>query len=496
MRRVASMSELARQHTDLDAAQIAHLHRLVRSWDLLSDLSFADMLLFGRDRTDPSRFVVLDQIRPTTGPTMYRDDRIGQLVAGGVGRGAMLTEAFHTGEVVDGGLLFRDEAPRIRAIDIPVRADGQLLAVLSRQFSVDTQRTPGDLEIAYFTVCRRLDRMVAEGVFPFDESDLEDDEAPRAGDGVVVFDADLRIRFISPNARSTLVLLGFDGDLHGRTFDDIGLRAPKIAEGVATATAATDEIERGSATIARFRCLPLMADRQLTGGLVLVRDISNVRQRDRLLVRKDATIAEIHHRVKNNLQTVSSLLRLQGRRLAEPAAKQAIDESVRRIQSIAVVHEILSHEPADTTSFAEILTTLVRLVEEGLIDPVHPVDFRIEGDAGRLRSEQSTQLAIVLNELMQNAVEHAFDAPGLGRGSVVIELANDGESVRVSVIDDGVGTAHVPPPSSPAAQASTGLGMTLVETLVGSELRGTVEYRRAGGPPDRPGTRVDVVFPV
>ena len=75
-----------------------------------------------------------------------------------------------------------------------------------------------------------------------------------------------------------------------------------------------------------------------------MRDVSELRRRDRLLLSKDATIREIHHRVKNNLQTIASLLRLQGRRLASVEAKQAIDESVRRIRSIALVHETLAYE--------------------------------------------------------------------------------------------------------------------------------------------------------
>ncbi len=482
---MASLSELARQHTDLGPDQIAHLQRLTRAWNLLADLSFADILLFGRVSDRAETFVILDQVRPTTGPTLYRHDRIAEIVSHDR---PLLASAFATGEVVDGGLLFREESPRIRVLDIPVRLDGELIGVLSRQFSPDMQRSPGDLEIAYFTACRRLDRMVAEGVFPFaDRLDLEE-EMPRVGDGVIVIDPERRIEFVSPNARSTLVGLGYDGDLEGRSFDAIGLDTPGIERGMAALSPGIDELEAADDSIALAFCLPLVESQRLTGGLVLVRDVTDLRRRDRLLMSKDASIAEIHHRVKNNLQTISSLLRLQGRRLAEPAAKQAIDESVRRIQSIAVVHEILSQDPGDAMPFADILRTLVRLVEEGLVDPTHPVEFRIEGDAGRLRSEQSTQLAIVLTELLQNAVEHAFLAPGIGRGIVTIALANDGEQVSVSVSDDGRG-------ATPIATDSNGLGMTIVTTLVESELDGTVNYRPAGGPPDRPGTRVDITFP-
>ncbi len=153
----------------------------------------------------------------------------------------------------------------------------------------------------------------------------------------------------------------------------------------------------------------------MTGGVVLLRDISELRRRDRLLVSKDATIREIHHRVKNNLQTISSLLRLQGRRLSSPEAKAAIEESVRRIRSIALVHEILSHEAGDDVPFVDIARPLVRMVEEGLLSPDHPIDIKITGDAGNLPATVATPLAVVLNELLQNVVDHAYPAGDDGR---------------------------------------------------------------------------------
>ena len=153
---------------------------------------------------------------------------------------------------------------------------------------------------------------------------------------------------------------------------------------------------------------------------MLTRDVSELRRRDRLLLSKDATIREIHHRVKNNLQTISSLLRLQGRRFSSPEAKQAIEESVRRIRAIALVHETLSREAGDDVAFVEIVRPLLRMVEEGMSSEDRPVSFSVEGDAGFLPATVATPLSVVLNELLQNAIDHAFPAerrpPGRSRG--------------------------------------------------------------------------------
>ena len=164
---------------------------------------------------------------------------------------------------------------------------------------------------------------------------------------------------------------------------------------------------------------------QVSGGVMLLRDVSELRRRDRLLLSKDATIREIHHRVKNNLQTISSLLRLQARRLTAPEAKAAVNESVRRIRTIALVHETLSREAGDDVAFIEIVRPLLRLAEEGLQSPDRPVHFSVKGDGGKLPAIVATPLSVVLTELLQNSVDHGFPE-GSGGGSVVVMLENDG----------------------------------------------------------------------
>ena len=186
----------------------------------------------------------------------------------------------------------------------------------------------------------------------------------------------------------------------------------------------TEELPRGIDITVLMRGIPLLDQGAVTGAVVLLRDISELRRRDRLLLSKDATIREIHHRVKNNLQTISSLLRLQGRRLGTTEASTAIEESVRRIRSIALVHEILSREAGDDVPFVDIVRPVVRMVEDSMISPEHPIRFEVEGDGGILPAGVATPLAVVLNELLQNAVDHAYPPrarphrrarPGAGR---------------------------------------------------------------------------------
>ena len=204
-----------------------------------------------------------------------------------------------------------------------------------------------------------------------------------------------------------------------------------------------------------------------------------------MLLSKDATIREIHHRVKNNLQTIASLLRLQARRLRSPEAKAALAESERRIRSIAIVHETLSREAGDVVRFSEIVRPLARLVEETASSPELRIRFSVDGDAGELPGEVATPLAVVLNELMQNAVDHAFPEGSQGAQVSRAAPAATASHVVIDVVDNGAGL-----PDEFSLEGSQGLGLSIVQALVTGELDGSIEMHSNGGTSVRVRVRV------
>jgi two-component sensor histidine kinase len=210
-----------------------------------------------------------------------------------------------------------------------------------------------------------------------------------------------------------------------------------------------------------------------------------------MLMSKDATIREIHHRVKNNLQTIASLLRLQGRRVDSPEARNALGESERRIRSIAIVHETLSREAREFVDFGQIIKQLVRLVEESVSTGDGGLRFEVVGDAGEIPGELATPIAVVLNELMQNAVDHAFphdedDEPV--SGTVQVRLRRQAGEVDVEVVDSGVGLFE-----GFTLDGSKGLGLSIVQALVNGELGGTLDVGAGDG---GIGTRFHVRIPL
>ena len=232
-----------------------------------------------------------------------------------------------------------------------------------------------------------------------------------------------------------------------------------------------------------LRSIPLQPEAELIGALVLLRDVTDLRRRDRELVTKDATIREIHHRVKNNLQTVAALLRLQARRIDVPEGRHALEEAVRRVGSIAIVHETLSQSFDEFVDFDDVADRLRLMVAEV---SSHGADVRTvrEGSFGTLTAEVATPLAMVLTEVLQNAVEHGF---GGGAGRITVGASRSGSLLRVRVDDDGGG---LPPGFD--VEGSTSLGLSIVHTLVTSELGGRLSV---GAGPEG-GTRVSIEVPL
>jgi two-component system, sensor histidine kinase PdtaS len=240
--------------------------------------------------------------------------------------------------------------------------------------------------------------------------------------------------------------------------------------------------------VVQLRAIPLVVGGVRSGALILLRDVTELRHRERELLTKDATIREIHHRVKNNLQTVAALLRLQARRLQAPEARAALQEAVRRVGSIAIVHETLSHAPDEVVDFDDIAGRVAMMAAE-VSAPEARVKPGLSGEFGLLPAAVATPLALVLTELLQNALQHGFTRPtGTPRGGKLdVTARRMNGQLTVTVTDNGTGL-----PDDFDLNSTTSLGLQIVRTLVVAELGGRLEVApQPGG-----GTRVLVEVPV
>lgn len=236
----------------------------------------------------------------------------------------------------------------------------------------------------------------------------------------------------------------------------------------------------------QLRAIPLKPKGTRIGSLVLLRDVTELRRRERELITKDATIREIHHRVKNNLQTVAALLRLQARRMDSDRGREALNEAVRRVGSIAIVHETLSQNLDERVEFDEIADRVIAMVAE--ISP-GKVTCRRNGRFGILDAEVATPLSMVLTEVLQNALEHAFTQGEQGTVEVSAVRGETRTDARllITVQDDGRGL-----PEGFDPQRAGNLGLQIVRTLVEGELGGSFDML----PGAERGTKVVLDIPV
>jgi len=469
------LSSLAARLTTLSPQAVDHLHRLLAEWQLLADLSFADALLFSRVAERPT-FLVLAQVRPFPAQTLYDQDMVGAEFE--ERHRPRVAQAFEEHRIVrEGEPEWRDGIP-VREETIPVTFRGTPIAVISLEQNLATARTPSHLELSYLRAAGDLAQMIADGTFPFPEDEgVERELAPRVGDGLVQIDAAGIVTYASPNAVSAFHRLGVTANLVELPLRDLGIPT-ELLERLRAGIPVDNELEANGAWMLQ-RLLPIVRAGDFRGAILLNRDITELRRRDRMLVIKDATIREIHHRVKNNLQTVASLLRLQARR-GSPEARAELEESVRRIASIALVHETLSLEGTERVEFDIVAQRVLDMVEASLTRPDRPVRFSLVGSAGRLPSDIATPLSLIIAELIQNAVDHAF--PGRG-GSVTVELKRTDPGLLVRVADDGVGL-----PQGFDIATTTNLGLQIVRTLA-IELGGTIDVTTDGG------SRFEVTIP-
>jgi two-component sensor histidine kinase len=488
---MASIEDYVQGRSSLSPDQIHRLRELVADWQLLSDLSFADLILWVPLRKDfkswPTGYVAVAHIRPTTAATLFPLDVIGDEISYGARP--------HIDQALSGAEIVRDTQPEalgdhmVKEETIPVMVGEHVIGVISRHRDSDLMRQPSRLELNYREIAHNLYRMIAEGTFPYPDAGSLFDPAPRVGDGLIRLDVNGVISYASPNARSAFSRLGWASEVEGHVLGDVAQSLARVRPDAHEETIALGlrgkalkrvEIENVGGTI-DFTVLPLIRSGDRIGAIVMLNNVTELRRRERELVTKDATIREIHHRVKNNLQTVSALLRLQARRIEDPGASAALNEAVRRIASIALVHETLSNSRDSSVAFDDVLDSLVTHALE-LSPRMNELRIDRTGSFGSLEPRIATPLALVITELIHNALEHGLAEEGLALG---IHVSSSASELSVTISDDGVGF-----PEGFDIATSANLGLQIVRTLTENELRGTLSLIT-----DEKETRAVLLFP-
>lgn len=227
--------------------------------------------------------------------------------------------------------------------------------------------------------------------------------------------------------------------------------------------------------------IPVVMKDNIKGAFIILSDNTVIQNREKELLNKSAVIKEIHHRVKNNMQMIASLLRLQMRRVKSKAVEKAFQESINRISSIALIHEELSKEGLDEINLKETVTAIMDMILGNMVSPSKSIKGIIEGNDILINANKASSISLCITELIQNAVEHAFVFRR--KGTIVIRIQQEDENnILVSVEDDGIGYNPIKKPSS--------LGLEIIEMITEETLKGSFKIEG-----HTYGTKSTIVFP-
>jgi two-component system, sensor histidine kinase PdtaS len=442
---------------------VGHLENIALNLQLVADMGYCDIAL-AVPRADGAVAIVADA-RPTTAIAPIASSRVGRTL-----RRDDEPEAYEAlkSAAPQGGER-RRVARGISYITSAYPVGGPTpYAVIIRDLAVNVMEAPGRMETEFMDAAEELLDVLEHSAFV----DLRTGESFStirvAGDGVIRISHSGHIAYASPNAVNIMRFAGIQGTITGLAASALPGAAVAVEPVAQPGAALATDVEVGGRVLG-YRTIGLPA-----GALVLVEDVTEARRREQEIKVKDATIREVHHRVKNNLQTIASLLRLQARRSETDEARRALAEATERVSSMAVVHELLSGSDDERVDFGEAASIVVAMVSEGLAGADAGIRVTVQGSTGEVDAHTATSLALALAELVHNAIEHGF--AGREKGTIAVSMRRLDRELVLTVRDDGIGL-----PAGFDVDSSANLGLAIVRTVVRDDLRGTLSFTGGRG---------------
>lgn len=452
------------------------LGRLAASLDLLADLSHADLLLFC---PDGSEAVVAADARPETVPSLYgesqRSRRLRWEQAPSVFKVLFDGRSRHH----FGGVMVRG-VPAMQEVFAIQNERGKTIAALSNEMPMLEHERLRRRSAVFRKAIERVRELVMAGRL---------EGAERIGrlgvhDGVMVIDSHGQIQYLTAVAEHLYRKLGYADSLIKTQLSELDTNEYVCFRAMERGVCLEQRVEEQDSIWIK-RAIPLLPsdDRSLlgrlsgrtsNGAIIYIQDVTEEMRKEQEIKIKSAMIQEIHHRVKNNLQTIAALLRMQARSATSEEVAEQLRQTVSRILSIAVVHEFLSKDEQAVINIHEVGNRIIDEVTHGTLDPEKRIELRLEGAKQfHLPAQQATSCALIINELLQNAVEHGYRRRRDGTVSVHLEETTD--SMTVEIRDDGDGLPE------DFDLESEGLGLRIVRTLVREDLKGQFSLENGRG---------------
>ena len=461
------IQDICRAHTDLTIDDIQRVVEVAGILDAVADLMGADLFIDCPTR-DRDVAVVVAQAKPSNRKSLYKGSVVGEFAHRNNEPAALRTLNVGMGTM---DLMARTQENRdVRQHVSPIKNDtGQVIACLIAETDVTAdEKTKRKVSMLSKTTEQLTNALVS--------TRGKDQGIPdHLTDGILIFNPQGTAVFANPVAREIYRKLGYMNSLEGLAFSNLALEDMEFEDILEKKQITSQGVKFGSRVLnLKYALMKGQEDEPATGAVMLINDETDVKATEKELILKSVAIKEIHHRVKNNLQTIASLLRLQSRRIDNESAKKAFNESISRVLSIAATHEILAQNGVDDVNLTVMLKRIVHSVVGQSLGADRGIRISIGGDSIKTNSDTATSIALVVNELIQNCVKYAF--VGRDEGHIRVEIHRGETYSNIAIIDDGVGY------DEDQVSHAGSLGRRIVQQLVSDKLGGnlTVESGKNG----------------
>jgi len=451
------------------------LHEQERHWVLniarqlafLADFIPADLLIHCYVGAD--QFVTVAEAKPTVRQSFYRRSQIGQRFT--PEQSSAIWRAQQSGQLAVGEVGKVVNGQPMSHVAYPLQGEHGVAAILvvERNLYEELKHSESKRQLYRLAITRVVKTLIEKA-----KSSSIALPAILPGDALLLINDQGKIIHASAGALSLARRLGITELIEGLTWSDSFLSGNDFRSVHTNPIFWESELVTPNLTVA-VRTIPVTPKDEVIDHVMVLHDITELKQKDRELVIKSTLVKEVHHRVKNNLQTVAGLLRLQQRRSQNAEVKMILNESITRIASIALVHEYLSNDDLEMVDIKELAGNLLSLALQSMLDHTQRISTRLQcSDALTLPSAAATSLALVLNELLQNTIKHAFT--GRSEGRVEVRIFEDDERITLEIEDDGIG---LPEHFEPDRDGN--LGWQIIKTLIRDDLHGELHILRASG---------------
>lgn len=451
------IAQYCRQNTKLTAMQVNLLKRIDKVLPLVADLAHAHVAIYVVDKNDKD-FTVVSTSEPHTTFNPFKDIFLGKRIP--IIQEPIIKRTFDDAKQ-HRGRRECDFGKFLNMYTVPIRDEiqkNQVIAICC--FEINEE----DIQIKGFVRLLKAAMIILKNAYKNLDANMY--RAISSRDGVIITDKNERIIFANMAASRIYHVLGI-GNLIGYHTFDRQLSMHIVRETISHKCPYEKEFEAGDLVIVR-RDIPITEGGSLLTRIIILSDITEVRKKDKELLVKSAVIQEIHHRVKNNLQTIASLLRLQARRSKSPEVKEALKDSVNRILSISVVHEFLSQQGDENIDVAKVTKNILDLVRQNMLDSHFKLTTKFSGNTIILPSKQASNIALIINELILNSIEHGF--VGRQEGVIGLNIKKTDFDYIIELYDDGIGL-----PADFAPEKLKSLGLQIIRTMVEGDMEGKFE---------------------